>query len=333
MTNYYIDPTNGQDTNSGLSSSAAFLTIAKAINVIVDNDNIILMAGSHNYDIPSISKTNITIHGLDKSSCVINLVASNNYISSDANTTLTIKNCTINAGGSNASVNSLGSIKVFDCIFQKNKSTTSYGIINSNNCVVIDCTFQEFTTCIFNATSGKLTVIGCVFNSAGSAAISNDTNGMCKIHNNTYIGTNSTLTNCVETDLEKIEKTEYEVKQFYRKMLTNLLVKGVEVTGDEKLTTLTNKILWIKLSSKLTVAYVNNILTATLVDINNKPIDNVTIKIVDVDQNVVDSGITNSSGVFQKTYTGSTSVSVHAVYEGSNSYYPSNSGSYITITK
>jgi hypothetical protein len=331
--NYFIDSTNGLDTNNGLSSTSAFLTIEHAISVAADNDNIILMPGTHTYNLGVITKNNITIRGLDTNTCILALASSDYYICNAINTELTIKNCTITSGGSAAIINSRGSLKVFDCVFQKHVSGNGNAIKNDTTCLIIDCSFQDFTTPILNSSTGTITIIGCVFNNSSSAAITNETNGIYKIHECSFKNTHDILNNCSVTPFEKIEETEYQIKQFYRKMLTNLLIKGVAVTGEEKLTTLANKILLIKLSSKLTLTYSSNILKATLVDINTNPIKNATINIVDIDNNIIDSGVTDNTGIFSKTYAGSTSTSVHAVYEGSDSYYSSNSGNYISIMK
>ena len=84
--NYFIDSTNGLDTNNGLSSTSAFLTIEHAISVAADNDNIILMPGTHTYNLGVITKNNITIRGLDTNTCILALASSDYYICIAINT-------------------------------------------------------------------------------------------------------------------------------------------------------------------------------------------------------------------------------------------------------
>jgi protocatechuate 3,4-dioxygenase beta subunit len=105
--------------------------------------------------------------------------------------------------------------------------------------------------------------------------------GDALLYGNTYVSSTDTLSGCTENSDKGVDTLEYNLASLYKNIKKNLIQKGISVTDDMKLTTLVNKIMNIKLATKLTATFDNGVVTATLIDSNNNPVPNAKIELID----------------------------------------------------
>ena len=350
MTTIYVNSSTGIDTNDG-SHDNPLKTIEHASSLIQPNDTLYLFNGTYTMGSaffntwPSMFNSGaITIEGEDSNTVIINGNQTCNSISIGANpiggvddltgaktagyvtqqtgaSNLIFKHCTFKENV--CGIYNGGILNFYNCIFD---SETSSGIYNEkvysdtrlrpSQIVAVNCIFSNNTIGIEN--HGHLRVFGCTFNN-NQQAILND--GDALLYNNTYVTSTDILSGCTENSDKGVDTLEYNLSLLYKNLKKNLIQKGISVTDDMKLTTLVNKIMNIKLATKLTATFDNGVVTATLIDSNNNPVPNAKIELIDNSNTNCGYSNTNNDGV--ATITPTDYSAFHVVFNGNDSYYSS----------
>jgi hypothetical protein len=172
---YYVNVSTGADTNTGLSPTTAFKTIAHAVSLAGNGCKIILANGTYpEYGI-TISN-DIEIIGTSESGTIINGTSTGRIFNISTGCSVKISNLTIENGKSNngGAINNSGylimnSITVTGCNAPYAASSNIYagGIWNEAVLKGYNCTFTNNTSlwggAIVNDTPSYCKLIGCIF--------------------------------------------------------------------------------------------------------------------------------------------------------------------------
>ena len=191
--NVYVDPVNGNDTNTGASWSTAVKTIGKAIELIPENGNVYLADGNHLVTSCIDVAKNVTVIG-NGSKTIITTNGKNRvfYITADDvdiyNSTFA-NNSAYNGG---AIYDDGDSLTVSGCTFVDNFAYNGGAIYYGGaDLTVSDCTFVNGSAynggAIYNGI-GSITVSDSNFtnSSANYGVIYNGASGILSLNNNEY---------------------------------------------------------------------------------------------------------------------------------------------------